>query len=122
MHYPCIFHGTLIPGQPLIYVGLYVDDIIYFSSSKQVEKEFETRFCSEIPCVFNGQVDHFLGIKFTNVTHTDGNIFIFMNQITLMEHLLYQYDMSGTEVKTVSTPHFSGYPVDTILQENTIVI
>jgi hypothetical protein len=27
---PCIFSGTLIPGEPPIYLGLYVDDFIYF--------------------------------------------------------------------------------------------
>ena len=28
---PCIFVGTLIPGEPPVYLGLYVDDFIYFS-------------------------------------------------------------------------------------------
>jgi hypothetical protein len=37
---PCLFMGTLIPGEPPIYVGTYVDDIIYFSSSEQVERKF----------------------------------------------------------------------------------
>ena len=30
---PCLFVGTLIPGQPPVYVGIYADDIIYFSAS-----------------------------------------------------------------------------------------
>jgi hypothetical protein len=34
---PCLFVGTLIPGEPPIYVGIYVNDIIYFSASDQVE-------------------------------------------------------------------------------------
>ena len=29
-HSPCIFTGTLLPNQPPIYIGLYVDDLIYF--------------------------------------------------------------------------------------------
>eukprot|EP00957_Ditylum_brightwellii_P136679 10422771-Ditylum_brightwellii.AAC.1 len=32
---PCIFHGKPIPGKPPIYVGLYVDDIVFFSESDQ---------------------------------------------------------------------------------------
>jgi hypothetical protein len=40
-HSPCIFTGTLIPGESTIYVGIYVDDIIYFSSSDKVERKFE---------------------------------------------------------------------------------
>jgi hypothetical protein len=34
---PCLFFGTLIDVEPPIYVGIYVDDIIYFSASDQVE-------------------------------------------------------------------------------------
>jgi len=33
--------GTLIEGEPPIYVGIYVDDIIYFSASDAVEKKFQ---------------------------------------------------------------------------------
>jgi hypothetical protein len=33
---PCLFFGTLIEGEPPIYVGIYVDDIIYFSASDNV--------------------------------------------------------------------------------------
>jgi len=39
-HSPCLFTGVLIPGEPPIYVGIYVDDIIYFSASDNVEKHF----------------------------------------------------------------------------------
>jgi len=28
---PCIFTGNILSGQPPIYIGLYVDDFIYFS-------------------------------------------------------------------------------------------
>jgi hypothetical protein len=38
---PCLFIGNLIPGVPAIYVGIYLDDIIYFSDSDHVEQEFE---------------------------------------------------------------------------------
>mmetsp|Transcript_9510 Transcript_9510/g.13480 ORF Transcript_9510/g.13480 Transcript_9510/m.13480 type:complete len:120 (-) Transcript_9510:508-867(-) len=30
-HSPCIFVGQLIPHQPPLYLGLYVDDFIFFS-------------------------------------------------------------------------------------------
>jgi hypothetical protein len=45
---PCLFHGTLIPGQPPIYLGLYVDDFFYFSESREVEEKFEKDFGKEI--------------------------------------------------------------------------
>ena len=39
----CIFSGSIIPGHPPIYVGLYVDDFIYFSASELVKTEFVRR-------------------------------------------------------------------------------
>jgi hypothetical protein len=34
----------LIDGEPPIYVGIYVDDIIYFSTSDAVERKFKSFF------------------------------------------------------------------------------
>ncbi len=62
---PCLFVGTLIEGQPPIYVGIYVNDIIYFSHSDDVEKKFEHLLSSIGEVDFMGQVTHFLGIEFT---------------------------------------------------------
>ena len=31
---PCIFGGSIMTGHPPIYVGLYIDDLIYFSASE----------------------------------------------------------------------------------------
>jgi hypothetical protein len=39
---PCLFVGNPIDGEPLIYIGIYVDDIIYFSASDAFEKKFES--------------------------------------------------------------------------------
>eukprot|EP00559_Dactyliosolen_fragilissimus_P009280 CAMPEP_0184857002 /NCGR_PEP_ID=MMETSP0580-20130426/2171_1 /TAXON_ID=1118495 /ORGANISM="Dactyliosolen fragilissimus" /LENGTH=171 /DNA_ID=CAMNT_0027352351 /DNA_START=56 /DNA_END=568 /DNA_ORIENTATION=+ len=41
VHSPCIFLGTLIPNQPPLYLGLYVDDFIFFSKSKAIEEKFK---------------------------------------------------------------------------------
>jgi hypothetical protein len=40
---PCLFFGTIFEGKAPIYVGIYVDDIIYFSQDDEVEWEFEKR-------------------------------------------------------------------------------
>jgi hypothetical protein len=52
----CIFTGTLIPGHPPIYVGIYVDDIIYFSPNDEVEKKFEQLMSTIGTVNFMGQV------------------------------------------------------------------
>jgi len=71
---PCLFMGTLIEGEPPIYVGIYVDDIIYFSASEKVEKRFETLFSTIGQVDFMGQVSLFLGIEFHWTHHEDGHL------------------------------------------------
>ena len=40
---PCIFHGRVKAGCPPLYLGIYVDDFVYFSTNPSVEKEFENK-------------------------------------------------------------------------------
>jgi hypothetical protein len=62
---PCIFKGELMPGSALIYVGIYVDDIIYFSANEDVERQFEELLSKNGTFDFIGQVSLFLGTEFT---------------------------------------------------------
>ena len=77
---PCIFIGNLIEGGPPIYIGIYIDDIIYFSNSDDIEKRFESFLSGIGSRDFMGQVPHFLGI---------GNSFLMVNlQLVLLSSLL----------------------------------
>ena len=40
-HAPCVFTGTIIEGRPPLYLGMYVDNFVYFSEDPEVEKAFE---------------------------------------------------------------------------------
>ena len=51
------------PSAP-IYVGVYVDDFLYFLDDPAVEHEFERLFQEEVKTDFMGQVDWFLGTHF----------------------------------------------------------
>jgi len=53
---PCLFMGTLIPGEPPIYIGMHVDDIKCFSSSDPVERKFEDLLSTIGSVDFMGQV------------------------------------------------------------------
>jgi hypothetical protein len=64
-NFPCLFVGTLIEGALPIYVGIYVDDIIYFSPCDAVERSFESQLSTLGNIDFMGQVSLFLGIEFT---------------------------------------------------------
>jgi hypothetical protein len=53
---PCLFYGTLIEGHPPIYLGLYVDDFIYFFESSAVERKFEKDFGNLLDTEFSGKI------------------------------------------------------------------
>jgi deoxyuridine 5'-triphosphate nucleotidohydrolase len=111
---PCLFHGVLIPGEPPIYLGLYVDDFFYFSESREVEKKFEKDFGTEIQTDFNGQVGYFLGINFTCKRHDDGNVSIHMDQEAFIDNVCQIAKLDHPSTNTVTSPYRSGHPVDTI--------
>jgi hypothetical protein len=58
--------GTLIDSHPPIYVGIYVDNIIYFSSSKDVEKQFESLLSTIGNVDFMGQVSQINNSRITS--------------------------------------------------------
>jgi hypothetical protein len=87
-HNPCLFVGTLIEGEPPIYVGIYVDNIIYFSASDAVEHKFENLLSTIGDYHFMRQVSRFLGIKFTWVYHNDGHLSVSLTQQSFAETLI----------------------------------
>jgi hypothetical protein len=65
---------VLIPGEQPIYVGIYVDDIIYFCCSDSVEHKFENLLSTIGSVDFMGKVGLFLGAEFTWCEHPDGHL------------------------------------------------
>ena len=110
----CIFHGTAVKGHPPLYVGLYIDDFIYFSSSDFVEEQFEQKFGSQVTTTFEGDISHFLGIAFHSTRHPDGHVSIHLGQEAFADSLQQCAGIDTTSVSTVPSPYRSGYPVDKI--------
>jgi len=111
---PCLFVGNLIPGQPPIYVGIYVDDIIYFSPSDDVEKEFESKLSTIGNVDFMGQVTHFLGIEFTWQYSSDGHLQVTLSQQSFIEALLDSLNIHVNTTSTFTSPYRAGMSVDMI--------
>ena len=111
---PCLFYGTLLPNEPPLYLGLYVDDFVYFSESDNVEKEFEKRFSSKLDMDLNGPVSYFLGLKFTPTYHDDGNLSVKLSQEAFIDTLRQQANLDGDDVSEPLTPYRNGHPIDTI--------
>jgi hypothetical protein len=114
---PCLFIGTIIEGEPPIYVGIYVDDIIYFSTSDAVERRFESLLSTLGNVDFMGQVSHFLGIEFTWVHHDDGHLSVSLTQLSFAEILIDSLGFTSASISTFLTPYRSGFPIDSIPQD-----
>jgi len=114
---PCLFKGTLIKGKAPIYLGLYVDDFVYFSTDKEVESKFEKELGSLTNVDFMGQVSHFLGIKY-QWRQTPTSTKAHMSQEAFAESLVNQNGLSNISTKINMTPYRSGFPVDAIPQTN----
>ena len=97
---PCLFIGHLLPNGPPIYLGLYIDDFIYFSKSKKVEEKFETEFTQKIDIDWNGQIDYFFGIKFQCKCHRNNDVLILMNQEAFVDTLVKLAELQSDDINT----------------------
>ena len=115
---PCLFVGSILPGLPPIYVGIYVDDIIYFSQSDEVEQQFEKLLSSIGNVDFMGQVSHFLGIEFTWKHLQNGHLSVSLTQQSFTDTLLDSLGIMVDCISTYTTPYQSNFHIDSIpLQE-----
>jgi hypothetical protein len=110
----CLFVGTLIPDAPPIYVGIYVNDIIYFSPSDAVERLFESKLSTIGNVDFMGQVSHFLGIEFSWHYLPDGELEVSLTQQSFLDTLLSNLNITNENVSTYTTPYRSGQVIDSI--------
>jgi hypothetical protein len=106
--------GHLIDGDAPIYVGIYVDDIIYFSPSNKVEQKFEDLLSTIGNVDFMGQVTHFLGIEFTWHHLVDGHLSVNLTQQSFTESLLESLGVQSTTTSAYTTPYRSGISIDSI--------
>jgi hypothetical protein len=114
---PCLFTGHILEGAPPIYISIYVDDIIYFSSSDEVEKFFEEKLNGLVSVDFMGQVSHFLGREFSWHHHEDGNLTVNLTQQSFAEIFIESFGYGSMSTSTFTTPYHSGYPIDSIPHE-----
>jgi hypothetical protein len=100
----CLFHGILIPGKPPIYVTIYVDDIIFFSTDDEVEKYFCTALSQKIKVEFLGDAKWYFGIKFDWHPSSDGTISCRLSQEGYAAAIVEEMGLSSTNKCPMMTP------------------
>ena len=110
---PCLFKGTVIPNAKPLYLGLYVDDFVYFSEDPKVERKFEELLGKQTNVDFMGQVSHFLGIRY-QWRKTENRTQVHLSQESFADQLINHAKMDNIATKTALTPYRSGCPVDAL--------
>ena len=110
---PCMFSSTIVPGEPPLYVGLYVDDFAFFSVSDKVEEKFKTLLNSTYTVSYEDQLEWFLGMKF-EWKKSAQNLKCLVHQEAFILDIVDRYNLSDCNTLTRATPFRSGFPVDTI--------
>jgi hypothetical protein len=98
-------------------VGIYVDDIIYFSASNAVGRKFEELLSSIGTVDFMGQVSLFLGTEFTWVEHDDGNLTVTLTQQSFTENLVESLAIDHLHQSTFLSPYCSECSINSIPYE-----
>ena len=114
---PCLSKGTAIPGKAPMYLGLYVDDFVYFSVDPEVEAAFEKKLKAKTLVDFMGQVTHFLGIKFQwrkFQSRNEDHVKAHLSQAAYIENLVQMVGLSNDSYNSKPTPYRSGLPVDNV--------
>ncbi|KAJ9561421.1 hypothetical protein OSB04_006581 [Centaurea solstitialis] len=88
-------------GEHIVVIQIYVDDIIFGSTSRELCKKFETVMTEEFKMSMMGEINFFLGLQVRQFS--DG---IFINQSKYIFDLHKKYDMSGCH--SIGTPMATG--------------
>ena len=90
----CVYKCTPLEGQPPIYVGLYVDNLIYYSPSDKVEEWFENGFRSHLKVDFMGDASWFLGQRYEWHKDEQGKVSYHMLQQAMNKGILEKHNLS----------------------------
>jgi len=110
-HDPCIYTGKA-PNGSTIYVGIYVDDVIYYGTDDNAELWFENELRKHITVDFMGAVSWYLGVYYEWSKTTDGRLSVHLSQESHVHKLLDKEQL--VDCNPASTPYRSGTPIDRI--------
>ena len=103
---PCCFVGTPIPDRPPLYLVLYVDDFVYFSSDPDVERYFESAIQAKLSVEFMGTADWFLGTKFDWFTdESSGVVSCCLSQEAYANEVVTAMGLQHASVSPLMTPY-----------------
>ena len=109
---PCVLIGESPNGTDPVYVGVYVDDFVYFSADPESEKWFETTLGGLLTVDFMGAVSYFLGCRYQWYRTANDGVGVHISQPGFIEQFLQKFGMS--DCTPAPSPYRSGLPIDRI--------
>ena len=82
---PYLFSGYIDSSKSRIYVGLYVDDFIYFGDTPEVEESFRSLMTKSLLVTFEQDPSIFLGIKMTNKKMPNNQFSVHLSQQVIIQ-------------------------------------
>ena len=105
---------TISAVQSQLHVGLYVGNLVFYSSYPTHEALFKTLLLEQIQVNFMGDVDYLLGTAFTWIKHKDGKIFVHLCQSAFTEFTSHRFLVHTTNKVPNITPYRYGLPINSI--------
>jgi len=93
--------NVILDSSP-IYLGIYVDDCIYFSTYSEVEKKSETALILLLNVEFTGPPQYFLELK-VKCKKDENHLNVFLSQEVAVIELLHRTGLSNISTKSNNT-------------------
>lgn len=94
---PCIFYQ--INGNDMIFIAIYVDDVLYFTNSKELKASLQRILTAEFKMKDLGEAECCVGLR---ITRDRANGVIFLDQQKYIAEILEKFNM--TNCKIIDTP------------------
>ena len=125
-HDTCLFSVVINGGTPpaipqhTIYVGLYVDDFVFFSESDPEESRFKQLLNNKVTTDFMGDTDFFLGSSLEWNHRPDGQLSAQVSQQVFTKHTASCFVLEDRNRVPLMTPYRLGCPIDSTPDPNPI--
>ena len=97
-----------------IIIGLYVDNLVLYSTSQAEEDLIQELFQAKLKVDFMGDVDYFLGFAFTWACQYDVHLSIYLCQSAFTKLTSQHFGTNKFNRTPNMTPYCSRYPIDAI--------
>ncbi len=118
---PCLYSGFIrdpsnpssIPSTTPLTLGLYINDVVYFSKDPAVKAHFCRLLAERSKVDFMGVVEWFLGIYFL-WRITPSSILVHFNQLGFASTVVESFFHESHGPTSTATPYRAGVPIDSI--------